>query len=83
MIELSAQAATMIYLLFTLGTLLCLWVYQHLKGKKKRILPSREELYRCEYCHCAYTAPTQKKVHQCPECQSFNKHNHFPTSKKK
>lgn len=81
MIELSAQAATMLYLLFTLGLLLTLWVLQHLKQKKKAILPAREILCRCEYCHCAYTSPTTKKVTQCPECKSYNKANSYPLKK--
>lgn len=81
MIELTAQAATMLYLLLTLGTLLLLWVIQHLKKKTKQILPSREQLCRCEYCHTAYMVPTTKKVSQCPECKSFNKSNSFPLEK--
>ncbi len=82
MIKLSAQAAAMIYLLLTLGSLLALWLYQHFKGSKKKILPAREDLYRCEYCHAAYTADPLKKVNQCPECHSYNKENHYRLNKK-
>ncbi len=83
MIELSAQAAAMLYLMLTLGSLLSLWVYQHIKGKTRKILPEREILCRCEYCLTAYMADPLKKVNQCPECKSFNKENRFHSSSQK
>jgi uncharacterized paraquat-inducible protein A len=82
MIKLSAQAAAMIYLLLTLGSLFALWLFQHFKGSRKKILPDREALYKCEYCHTAYTSDPLKKVNKCPECHSFNKENLFHLNKK-
>lgn len=82
MISLSASQAAMLYLSFTLGILFCLWLSYHFKGKKKVILPNREELYTCEFCHCLYSTSPLKTVHQCPECKSFNKKSPVPPMKR-
>lgn len=78
MIHLSAAAAIMLYLGVTLFAVLGMWVYFHLKSKKRKILSSREELYLCEYCHCIYLADPLIPNNQCPECQSYNKNNRYP-----
>lgn len=82
MIALSASQAAMLYLSFTIGVLFCLWLSYHFKSKKRVILPDREELCICEFCHCLYVTSPLKTVHQCPECKSFNKNNRFPPMKR-
>ncbi len=77
MIEVSLTTAIMLYLTLTLVVLLGLWSYQHYTSRFKKIIISDQELFVCEYCLFAYVADGTKPVTQCPQCQSFNKFNHF------
>jgi len=67
----------MLYLLLTLIVLFSLWGYQHYALRKKKVIVSEEELFRCEYCHFAYLADHAKKVTKCPQCGSYNKGNKY------
>lgn len=77
MIELSANTAVMLYLGLTLGILLGIWGYHHYRSRSKKIFTEEQELLVCEYCHFAYLEDITKSVNQCPQCQSFNKANHY------
>lgn len=81
MITLSATSALMLYLLLTLFTVMSLWLWNHLKKKKKAIIPDKQELLVCEYCQTAYVAQTGKSVTQCPTCDTYNKNNRFTRSR--
>ena len=63
----------MLYLAFTLITLMVLGVVSYLSSRKKLHLPPATSLCICEYCHHTYVADSAKKVSKCPQCQSFNK----------
>jgi hypothetical protein len=73
MIELSPITALMLYLCLTLTVLMALWLWNHMQGRRKVILPPKQDLVICEYCHTAYIEDVAKKITQCPGCQSYNK----------
>lgn len=75
MIELSTNAAIMLYLSITLIPLLGLWVFQHCAARQKKIDISDQELHVCEYCNFAYLEAIATKITQCPQCLSYNKNN--------
>lgn len=77
MIELNANTALMLYLLWTIAWLLGLWGVHHYRTKNRAILPDEQELFVCEFCHYAYLNEGYKKVTKCPQCSSFNKNNRF------
>lgn len=77
MIILNASQAAMLYLSLTLGALFALWLMHHFKSKRRIVLPAKEELCLCEYCHSMYSAPAIKPINQCPTCHSYNKYNQF------
>ncbi len=72
MIELTQSTALLLYLGFTLATLLGVWLYSHYKTKSKKVLPLEKQLHICEFCHFAYLDINAKKITQCPQCKSFN-----------
>lgn len=73
MIELSASAALMLYLGITLGVVLGLWIHQHYRSRKQKVMTAENELQVCEYCHCAYLAERGKPLSHCPSCKLINK----------
>lgn len=73
MITLSASTLAMLYLASTLGFLLGIWIYQHYRDRKKRIVTISQELHVCEYCHFPYLDTISKAVTKCPQCSCFNK----------
>jgi rubrerythrin len=73
MISISSATAFMLYLALTLAAILGIWIYHHFLYRKKKILPSAQELFICEYCQYVYLEESQKKITQCPQCQLFNK----------
>jgi ribosomal protein L37AE/L43A len=75
MIELSPTTAFMIYLGLTLAVLLGIWLSQHFRGRKKKLMIAEQELFVCEYCHFCYLEMKGRPVTQCPQCESFNKNN--------
>jgi uncharacterized paraquat-inducible protein A len=75
MIELTFSTAFMLYLSLTLAVVLGLWIFHHYQVRKKTILSCEQDLFVCEYCHYAYLEEGIKKVNQCPQCGSYNKHN--------
>lgn len=77
MIELTPQAALMLYLLLTITFLLGLWTYSHYSTRRKKIFTAPKELYVCEYCTMVYMCEAHQSVTQCPECKSFNKGNKY------
>lgn len=80
MIPVSISEAVFLYLALVLLALFSTWLYFHFSAKKRKILSNREELYLCEYCHCVYLYDPLKPNTQCPTCQSYNKHNRYPTN---
>ncbi len=70
---LAPTTALMLYLCMTLFVILSLWFWNHLQVKKRIILPPKDHLIICEYCHTAYVSPADKEIAKCPECQSFNR----------
>lgn len=74
MIELSPVLAILFYLVLTLSTLLIVWGWHHYKTLQKKIILSEKELCVCEYCHFAYLDKIDKKITQCPQCNSYNDH---------
>lgn len=77
MIELTPITALMLYLAFTLFTLLGIWAWHHLKSRKNKVIIVKQELLVCEYCHFAYMEQIGKDVTTCPQCGSFNKNNRY------
>lgn len=77
MIALTPGQAAMLYLAVTFGVIFALWIRHHFKSKKKVLLPPKEELLICEYCHSLYSDRTSKTVNKCPVCHSYNKFNQF------
>lgn len=73
MIELTFNTAFMMYLASTLIILLGIWCYSNYRGQHREAISNEHKLFVCEYCHFAYLEKSFKKVHQCPQCQSFNK----------
>ncbi len=74
MIELSPTMAIIIYLALTLSTLLGIWIFYHYKSRAKKVVLSEKKLFVCEYCHFAYLDRIEKRITQCPQCQSLNEH---------
>lgn len=81
MITLSPTSALMLYLFLTLFTVMSLWVANHLKKSRKKIIPDKQDLLVCEYCQTAYIAQASKSVTQCPTCHTYNKNNRFTKSR--
>lgn len=77
MIELTPQAALMLYLLLTMTLVLGLWGYAHYKTRSKKIFTAPRQLYVCEYCTSVYMDEAHQAVTQCPQCKSFNKGNDY------
>lgn len=77
MISLSPNTALMLYLCLTLAILFGVWLSNHYKTRRKKIVLAEEHLLVCEYCHCAYLAQAEKQVTQCPQCNSYNKNNSY------
>lgn len=77
MISLSPNTALMLYLSLTLAILFAIWTFNHYRTRQKKIILAEEHLLVCEYCHFAYLAQSEKKVTQCPQCNSFNKNNTY------
>lgn len=73
MFEVSQTTAFMIYLCFTIGPLLGLWVFQHYSKRNRKIDLAEKSLYICEYCQFCYLDDHSKPITRCPQCQSFNK----------
>lgn len=73
MIELTTNAALIIYLGLTLAVILTLWLVNHFKSKKRYSIDTRQQLYLCEYCCFVYLELDNQTVTTCPQCQSFNK----------
>ena len=80
MIEVSPITAMMLYLGLTLSVLLSIWVIQHYRSRRKKIILADQELFVCEYCHFTYLDGRSKKVTKCPQCQAYNKNNVFNSS---
>lgn len=75
MIELSANTALMLYLLWTLTWLLGIWGFHHYRTKNRKILPDEQQMFVCEFCHYVYMNDEYKNVTKCPQCLSYNKNN--------
>lgn len=73
MIELTPNGAVMLYLSLTVSLILGFWVYHHIRGRNKSILPEEKKLYVCEYCNFLYLDEREKGLTQCPQCHSYNK----------
>ncbi len=73
LIKVEISTAILLYfgslLLFFLG----LWMFYHLKSRKKTAFTPLKELAACEYCHFAYLAPPEKLLSRCPQCGALNK----------
>ena len=72
MITVGLTTALMLYLCVTLLLLLGLWLANHLWARKKVLLPPKEDLMICEYCHTAYIKDVTKTITLCPGCKSYN-----------
>lgn len=75
MIKVTMTTFILIYLSCLLLLFFGLWVYSHLKQRKKGALTPYEVLVICEYCHFPYLAKAQKSINECPQCRSLNKNN--------
>lgn len=73
MIEVSPEAACMLYLGIAILAVLGIWLFQHKKSQKKEIISYTTAHFTCEFCHSAYLDDPLKTVTRCPECQSLNK----------
>lgn len=82
MIELSFSTAFTLYLAFTFGIILSIWIYSHYKERHQFIVQPEQDLCICEYCHYAYLAKSHIAVNRCPQCNSLNKANRYQDLKK-
>lgn len=73
MIELTPDAACMLYLSIAIGTLIGIWLYQHKRSKKKEVLSFETKHFRCEFCKTSYLDDAIKPLTRCPACHSLNK----------
>ncbi|MCB1118556.1 MAG: hypothetical protein KDK65_01205 [Chlamydiia bacterium] len=70
MIPITPHQAILLYLLFTLSSILFLWLRFSHKPKQP---PRLSQLHTCEYCRTIYQHPTHKSVTRCPNCNCLNK----------
>ena len=77
MIDLTLASAFTLYLGLTLLVILSIWLYSHSQSRKKKPLPTEQALFTCEYCHFVYLADNAKTLNRCPQCNLFNKENHY------
>jgi hypothetical protein len=73
MIELTYNMTLLIYLFFTMTSVLLLWLYSHYQRKKRIIFSLEEGLFQCEYCHLSYVDKRVHMLHRCPQCGLLNK----------
>jgi hypothetical protein len=77
MIELSYDSLFILYLCFTLSSVIGVWIISHHRRKKRIFFSSEEALRVCEYCHFAYLENSLKTLNRCPQCKLFNKENTY------
>ncbi len=77
MVQIEAATLYLLYLGATLAAILGLWISHSLKQQRKQVLPTPQLLCVCEYCKHSYLADRTKAVSRCPQCQAYNKENHY------
>lgn len=72
MITLDISQAVFLYLLFSVVSILVLWIF--FEERLKFIYLREEDLYvwQCEICTYTYVDSTNKEISKCPMCDSFN-----------
>ena len=71
MIELSFEAACMLYLTLALISIIGVWLSKHFTSKKE-ILSFTTKHFTCEFCKGSYIADPTKRHVRCPQCQCLN-----------
>ena len=69
MIEISKQFAFILYLGFSLGVVLLLWLLSEAKRKRRFFFEHKEETFTCPECGCVYTYFAESAVAECPICK--------------
>ncbi len=77
MITVKITTVLLIYLTSVLFFLFAVWLFTHLKQRKKSILPPLYELAICEYCRYNYLVESNQLVNKCPQCDALNKDNKY------
>jgi hypothetical protein len=68
MIEITKQSAFIIYLAFTLGIVLFLWLLHGAQRSRRYLFDYKEEEFTCPTCGCTYLFPKHGPVDACPAC---------------
>lgn len=72
MIEVELSSVFVLFLGLILFLYLGVWLFGHLRGRKKEAIPPPFQLQTCEYCAYTYLTKTSKSLSTCPQCSSFN-----------
>lgn len=73
MIAVTKPVAFMLYLAFTFGTVIALWILDHFRNRKKKLEIISKELLTCEFCRKDYLVEKATQITQCPQCSCLNK----------
>lgn len=68
MIEITKQSAFIIYLGFSLGMVLLLWLAHGAQRSKRYLFDYKEEEFTCPKCGCTYLFTKAGSVDECPVC---------------
>ncbi|NGX55285.1 MAG: hypothetical protein KR126chlam2_00916 [Chlamydiae bacterium] len=82
MITVKITTVLLIYLTSILFSLFGVWLFTHLRQRKKTLLPPLYELAICEYCRYNYLVESDKPVNKCPQCNALNKDNKYKNNLK-
>ncbi len=71
MIELTWGEICLLYLCIMTLSWMGVWLYFHLRKKKKKLKLSSTKLVVCEYCHSPFLKDVTDPFSRCPTCQSW------------
>jgi hypothetical protein len=73
MIEVSPEAACVIYLIGAFFLMFGFWIYHYRKNSKNEVVSFPTKRFTCEFCLASYLEDPVKSITRCPECHSLNK----------
>lgn len=76
MIELSTEAACVLYLGMAIVTVLAIWLGSHQTSKKKKNIEFTLKHRTCEFCHFTYLEKSAVELSRCPQCQLLSEPSH-------
>lgn len=73
MIKLDISQAVFLYLVFTVVSVLILWVFLEYGKKEIKLKDDSEYVKRCAICSYTYIDSEMGNLSKCPQCGSYNK----------